>query len=912
MEPPGRHHNSPLRALPAALLLSFVLYALFACSSSLAAAESPTQTAVSSDVETVVMLELDGEPLLDSFLVTERGGKVYVPVCALAEALSLALSCFEQRAFGFVLQEARPFLIDVEAGHVISAREVFRIDGAAFLQDGEIYVDSDALSRWLPIDFQLRQENSSLQMKAREPLPLQGFKKRQRFVMPRSAELPKQYPECTPARGAASVPVVDFASQLQVAVEEDSDRLSRVRNSLDLSADLFYMTGQAHLLAEGEALKRLDVTLSRRSTEGFHVGPVPLSQVAIGATQSPFVDGVGASSNPLYGVFLSNRPIYGGARFLSHDIHGYLPQGWDAELFHNGTQVGYQPPTEEGMYHFVNLRVYYGSNSFKVVLHGPFGERRESEEVFVSDATTPTGGLLYTFSAGWQTGLASGEDLEGVAHESNMTLTSDFGIGRNLTGSLSLVRLSDHSGEQQDYLGVGVRTAFRYTLLSLELIQSYSPGSGSDGQLLTLKSSSREVFGLNLELVQRFFREYYSPQFYYRDDPLRSWTSVKGNSSFTLLKQIRIPYAIELGVNTRRSGEVEAVSQLRVSGGWNGWNAVIQADVSRLQHTTYVRGVLQVSTRLRDISIRGEAGYAFAPTVSPSTVNLNADKELGNGFQLNSAISHDPLSKILGGRLGISKRMGLLGYSIAASGSSNGAYGFDVGIRSSIAADAPAGPVVVSAEPLSPYGIIAVSTKAAGADGILRPLPGIGFLLNGSRARTIPGSRGAAVIAFLQPDVPVDVTVDMATVEDPFMVSLEDGCRITPRAGVVSTCNFTMTSGGEIDGMVLVRLRHSGEVPIKGVRVDLMSELNGERKLQASTRSEESGYYLFKTVKPGKYRVVIPAAEIARLKAAASQPHEVTMPAGGDMVSGLDFVLERAAPVSGEVVGGTGPVLDQD
>jgi len=77
------------------------------------------------------------------------------------------------------------------------------------------------------------------------------------------------------------------------------------------------------------------------------------------------------------------------------------------------------------------------------------------------------------------------------------------------------------------------------------------------------------------------------------------------------------------------------------------------------------------------------------------------------------------------------------------------------------------------------------------------------------------------------------------------VVPSEEGCRITPRAGVVSVCSFTMTAGGEVDGMVLALLEQSGEVPLSGVRVDLLAE----------------------------------------------------GPGGGDMISGLDFLLKPDPPV---------------
>lgn len=892
----GGRHNSRRTALPVAVLYCLILSLFFACSNARAAVASPIPTPAKSASEVVVMLDLDGEILADSFIVGQLNDKILMPVCALAEALSLAITCGDNRAYGYILEESRPFVIDLEEGYLISGRSASRNTDSAFMQNGDIFVEISELSRWLPLDFSFKGETSTLHMHAREVLPMQAFKKRQRFKLrAEPPALPKRYDDFTPARAAISVATVDLTSQLLLWGEEHATMQARTRNSLDMSGDLLYMSGETHLFAEDENLKRLDVTLSRRSGVGFKFGPLPLTQVAIGATQAPYVDGVGASVKQMYGLYLSNRPIFGATKFHSHDIHGYLPPGWDAELFHNGTQIGYQPPTEEGKYHFVNLRVYYGINNFKVIQHGPFGERRESEEVFVSDAITPTGEVFHTISAGWQTGLTQ-SDTAGPEHESNVTMTSDFGISKDLTGSALLVRHVDSDGEERDYAGIGIRTAIRYTLLSVDLIQSFSPRDGSNGQLLTVRSSSRDVFGLNLEAVQRFFNDFDSPQFMKTDDPLWSRTSVKGNSSFTLWGKVRIPYSVEINADARRSGDVDGTSEWRVSGGWNGWNAALEADVSYLQKTVSASALMQISTRLREISVRGQAGVSIAPTFTPSAINLSLDRDLGREFQLNTGFLYDPVSNTSGLRLGLSKRLGLFGYSLSATGSSNGAYGVDLGIRTSIAADRSNRQLVVSAVPLSPYGMIAVSVAVPETGGSAgKPLPGVGFLVNGTRATTIRGSKGWPVIAHLQPDVPVDVTVDLTTVEDPFMVPLEDGCRVIPRAGVVSACNFTMTSGGEIDGMTFVRMTQSSEVPLRGVRVDLMTVGSEGAKLRASTRSEESGYYLFKAVKPGNYRIVIPEAEVARLKAEAVEPIPVTMPAGGDMVSGKDFYLGATA-----------------
>jgi hypothetical protein len=898
MRPLGGLHISRQPTWTVVLLLSLWMSTL---SSTSVAQDSGTPTASlpQQDSEVVIAAQLDGEIIGDLMVAIERAGRLFVPLCAVAESLSLAITCEQDRAYGFVAQESHPFVADLQEGYVISGRTAFTTKDTAFSKGAEIFVDTGALSQWLPLDFDFKVNGSLLQIHPRQSLPIQQLKKRLKQKRPKQVVAPKQIDDYTPARSIASIPVVDLTSQLQVTGEEGTTMRGTTLNSLDLSGDLLYMSGEAHLSAENEVLKRFDISLSRRRDPAFMVGPIPVSQARLGSLQVPYIDGIGASSKPMYGIYLSNRPIAGSTNFLRHDINGSLPQGWDAELFHNGMPIAYQPPTSENMYHFQNLQVYYGNNDFKVVLHGPFGERRESEETFVSDAITPGGQFLYTVSTGWETGItdndtgtSSGTDTR--ERETNVTLTTDYGVNKYLTAATYLVRHTNLYGVERDFGAVGLRTALRNALLSMDLVGEYYPADAGTGGLLTARSSSRDLFGLfSLEAIQRLFWNYDSPQFPASSDPLVTQTSVTANSSFTAY-DVRIPFTAQVNVDSYKSGDVDETSSWRFSGGWNGWNGAVEADLSNQRHVFNAGGMFQISTRVKDVSLRGQAAFSFAPNLYASTINLSADKDLGAGCVFNSSISHNPTNSISEFRAGLSKRYGLVGYSFAGTATTHGAFSLTAGMRTSFGVDGANHQTFLSAEPLSPYGMVAVSAvvvEPGNAAG--KPAAGIGFLVNGCRAATVIGTKGWPVIANLHPDVPVDVTVDLTTVEDPFMVPVEDGCRVTPRAGVVSACRFTMTTGGEIDGMIFVRLGQ-GEVPIKDVRVDLVMDGEGASKLHASTRSQETGYYLFKTVKPGSYKVVIPEAELARLKAASVVPIAVTMPVGGDMVSGKDFYLSPA------------------
>ena len=274
---------------------------------------------------------------------------------------------------------------------------------------------------------------------------------------------------------------------------------------------------------------------------------------------------------------------------------------------------------------------------------------------------------------------------------------------------------------------------------------------------------------------------------------------------------------------------------------------------------------------------------------------------------MNSGLMHDPVGNTTELRIGLSKRFGLVGYGISATGSTTGVYSVNLAVSASFAADRFNRQAVIAAEALSPSGMIAVSAATAPSGDLPgQEVPGIAFQVNGQRAALIRGSKDLPVIAFLPPDLPAEVTVDLATVEDPFMVPKEEGCHITPRAGVVSACRFTMITGGEIDGMVLVKLGGGDEIPLKEVRLDLLAA-GASGKILASTQSQESGYYVFKGVKPGDYRIVISAEETARLKTSAAAPMTATMPEGGDQISGKDFILERAAAAKQGVPGAKAP-----
>lgn len=120
-----------------------------------------------------------------------------------------------------------------------------------------------------------------------------------------------------------------------------------------------------------------------------------------------------------------------------------------------------------------------------------------------------------------------------------------------------------------------MRTALGFTLLSMDLIHSFSPGNGGGGQLVAIRSSS-VFFGGGLQVEQRFLNDFQSLHYPMTEDPVLSQTFAKWGSSMTGWKNVTIPLSMELGMETRESGATDWTAAFRGTAGWKGWTGTLE------------------------------------------------------------------------------------------------------------------------------------------------------------------------------------------------------------------------------------------------------------------------------------------------------------------------------------------------
>lgn len=830
-------------------------------------------------------VQMDGMVLSEDVGAYERGEETLLPLCELSSLTSLAIRMEgEERAVGFILDESRSFALDLNNGTVTVAGKRSRFDPQRVIARGrEIYVAARLLSEWLPMDLRVSREEQVVTVVAREQLPMQGMM--QRKALPRATPVAANlnsdngFPESTPEYRFLGAPFADFS----VLVDTAGDSLSgskkgEVRYSLLTNGDLAWMTGTLFASASNDRLDRLDLSFGRVSPDGALLGPLRASAYRIGAVQLPAMKGASRVTSPLYGFLVTNRSPSASSRFATHDILGQLPMGWDAELYYNGVPVGYLPPSDDGTYRFDSLPLQYGPNDFRVVLHGPHGEVRESRQRFLLDGLmVEPGKVVYT--CGINRGV--------VAEPKKRTglLTMDIGLTKRLSAFAGIAATGREEEEERGFLGLGLRGTLGSSFSSLDYVRSKDGGNA-----LFLTLSSHAVPGVYLFLDQAILRRFESEVFPSEANPLVSLTQLRLEGSLPL--ETRLPYSVEGFLARRQNGDLAPGGSLRVTGGVAGVSVTTQLAARYENRQTDVTGLVLVGTALRDFSIRGQAAWSIVPSARIEAVQLAGSKEMGRGYQMIGAVNHEPKHGAYGVTAGLSKRAGSFSFTLSAGWDSPGSYRASAQLSFGLGMDPVTARPLLDASPVAASGaaraVAFVDRNGNGRRNDGEPvLKDVRFSLDGAVLPDRTGDDGTIIIRQLQPGSPVELAVVAESATDPFLSPAVRGHRFTPRPGVMGVFDLPFVPSGEIDGVVKAAGSH-GDVPLAGVYL-VLTDAGGRET--GATRSDQSGYYLFKGVRAGNYRVALRKGEDGRLGVRQESPPEVEMPAGGDLVGGVDVVL---------------------
>jgi hypothetical protein len=858
--------------------------------------------------ELILEMRLGRFVLSDGVLGYLYRGGVLLPLDEIARALEFPIVADpgSGQAEGWFLRENRRFSLDMGRGEVVVEGRRGGFDPAlAELHVEDIYVDTTLLSQWFPVDFEFDLSRLLITVTSREPLPLEERLERERraALIGRGAlERPVYERQALPYK-LVDWPFFDTTH----AFNFDNDRNTfGARSTTLITGDLLFMDGTLFLAGnDQEPFSDVRFTMGRKDPESGLLGPLGLSEVALGdvfTPQIPLVAGQREGRGVAVSSFELNRPT----EFDRTTLRGELPLGWEVELYRNEIVLDFQRSRGDGRYEFVDVPLLFGLNVLTLQFYGPQGQRRqETQRLFVGPGLVRPGDRFYRLAVNQQDEdtIQVNED-SGLAdpRQGKLRLVGEYehGITRNLAlaGAFSSFYLDDG---RHTYPSIGLRSALLGAFVRLDATKDLDSGSAVQGSVQT------RLFGVNLLAEHgQFLDGFVSERVTAATDPLESRSNVRLNGTIPEWIVPRIPVSLNGRLDRRASGRMDMSLSNRLSMFYRGVSASNFVDWQRasgggLPDITSANGSMLMNGRIQRLNLRGTLAYTIDPIAEFTSASLTADyafeRDSSARVTLTRQLTGDQRTTITGGLFHIIKNVAL---------GANATFVDDGSFRAGLTLTFSTGrePRTGSFE-RRPRGMARSGAASArvfldrNLDGVFgagdRPLEGVGF----SRRRDLATDEdGIAFLTGLSAYRPTDVVVDAGSLEDPFWVPTREGVEIVPRPGKTALVDFAVVPTGEIDGTAYLR-RGEQVTEVSNVALQLVDQGG---KAVKEVRSSFDGFFLFEFVRPGRYLVRVSPEQVTRLRLIAPPAQEVVVGVAedeGDIVAGLEFVIERLAADAG-------------
>ncbi|HEX6159947.1 MAG TPA: carboxypeptidase-like regulatory domain-containing protein, partial [Thermoanaerobaculia bacterium] len=543
------------------------------------------------------------------------------------------------------------------------------------------------------------------------------------------------------------------------------------------------------------------------------------------------------------------------------------------ELYLNGALIGFQR-RDDGRYEFRDVPVLYGLNVFRLVFHGPRGERRQRIETYhIGETLTPAGELQY------RVGHASPE-----AQADRSVAEVAYGLTRRLTLAASAARLD---GER--YAIAGLRMSFGRLF-------TYGDAGGSAGGGRIARAGLQTRLGgvavtfTRAQLANGYVSETYPslPGF------IASRTTLRLGGAIAQ----RVPLSIDVQRDELTDGGsvVRATSLLSMSirQTWisHRMEALLVRDVlPPLAGEHSVGGALLVSRSLHGVIVRGELGYEVLPRRRTTVMSLLAELPRLRRVQLSGELSYNAASRISRAIGRIRRDQGRVGVTLAVEVPSRGTPAVQLELSTSLIPNPLTRRIALHARPAASSGAVTAHVfldrngNGTRDDGE-PPIEHAGFFVNRNSVAPHTNAGGIAMLDYLPVHAPTDVRISTSTLEDPWWLPSRPAVRMIPRPGKALVVDFPVAVAGEITGTVTLAGRPAGRV-----RVQLVDDAG---KVASEATSEYDGFYDVTKIPPGSYTLRVHPEDVTAMGLAGDAARRVTITVEKNVLDGIDVALQRS------------------
>ena len=878
--------NFVLQSLLNRLLFIFFIFLIFSQNTLAVVQKGSVTQSPNEDNFLLVEVRLGSAILGDLIMVYQHDSGVVLPLGMITELLDLGLQVdpVSATAKGFVLDEKKSFYLNVGHNELEIAKAKTPYDPNLVLVNlDDIYVESQLLSQWMPIRFEVDLFTSRLYIKPETPLPMQLRMAREyRFKQIRANRYNKNpdFPYVQQAYKLWEMPMIDQS----IYIRGNKNELGQISQSMNYNAqmngDLLYHDSRLYVEVDQKNEEKVfRPTLGRKSIHNNLLGPLGWSEYSIGYVNSPNIPLISRAPPSSEGFMFSNYPLSKQTSYDTKTFQGELLEGWEVELYHNNALLDYQISTEALEYNFENIQLLFGNNFFKLVFYGPQGQRREEKLFYsVGDQLTKPGKFHYR--------LASKKSESG---KQRVEATADFAIINNFSFSLAYASLEIQQQQRQFQL-VAVNA-----LLDSFFLRLSNTITDNDGSATQLSGQTR-VGPFNIRAATTQFSQYVSEEYPQSSDPLSNRHYLRIDSaipSFAFFP--RVPFNIELDQQSSDSGFTQRYVSNRTSIYFLGTSLSHQFSWNYNSNSRdNINGSVNVSRRLGNHGIRFSANYFAHPEKKVSSYNLNMNGVIAKGYRLTSGINHQIDSSITRYNVGFSKNIGSYSLGFNSDYADNGVMNLSLSISTSTGRNKYNKKFLFNSQSMAKRGGVVmrsfIDDNGNGMYDKEEPLvEGAGLSMNHSNSRKLTGEDGLVFVTGITPYEKTNIHIDSATLEDPAWIPMFDGLSTTLRPGKILYIDVPIVESGEIDGTVFLS-KNGNNLQAADVELEVIDSNNN---VISKTKSGFDGFYILGNIPPGEYMLRINPKQAAKLALTGPAPQKVLINKQNQFIFGNDLILTR-------------------
>lgn len=841
-------------------------------------------------------MRLGQHVLNEGMIVYVDDVKTYLPLTETIQSLGLPIKVHGEDAYaeGWFREENNRFVLDLHKQLLVISGTEQAVDWQKVEWDEfEIYVESELLKQWLDLQFDVLLGSLLIRINTGQWLPLEQKIERRRS-WERSGQQAVVQSESGPLFDNPSRvigwPTLD--NNLRFGLRGRGGELeSQYQYDLLAAGELFWLnaTYSANLGRMGNTPLAFSgrLQLDRPPVEGSRW------QLSLGDLTTPSIALVTQQQEGL-GFVLSSFNQQQSAEFDRIGLSGDALNGWDVEVYQNNQLVAFQTVNESNRYEFNELPVQFGLNLFRLVFHGPEGQRREElKEFLIGENMVPEGSSDWQFSANLTNRrLLPGQTMTVWRSIDDMPLLDDlqtaigwrYGLSPRWSVHAGLSRVPNDEEGVNHYATLGVQTSFHELLFQLD--QSVTNEGGRATRL------TAQHLGEGNSWIGEYanFHHYASPlinsglaQNAVEQRAQLSWTGRLGSQD---------PVSVQSRFEDYAGGRYELRHAIRYSHRYQQLNATTAVNH---EYDSDERDRLNISQlmsyRKEGWELNAQLGYQVKPLRQLDSANITSVWRPSESLSLRANLrkafgssSNDSLN------LNLSMAAKRLITSVAMNYNFASDFGVSVNFFTSLGREAQTWQAYARSHNATASLALRVfldNNDNQRFDEGDEAIPGVRFRVQGGGKVSVSDELGRVHIGGLSTQAPVLVSLNESSLEDPYWVPVRSSYRLQLHPGQSQSLDFPLVQSAEVDGTAWIQLRGK-EKPASNVQIQLV---NNDGQIVKEVRTAYDGFYVIDRVIPGSYRLRLAAQQLERLNLIAQEEHEIELARNGDLQSGLDFHL---------------------